>query len=123
LDKPLNITAQRIEEIYNWLKGKPCGAKALYDFLAYQGIQVADQDVAVVALTIDILNDVVKPEGNPKVIKNSLYALSKASEFFGLKLYPVKLSTTNYELRTNNYQALYGVVQGSCLSRFTRAIS
>ena len=42
-------------------------------------------------LTIDILNGVIKPEGNPEIIKNSLYALSKTSEFFGEKLYPVKI--------------------------------
>ncbi len=91
LEKPLNISQQRIEEIYNWLKGKPCGSKALYDFLTYQGVQVIEQDIAVLALTIDILNDVVRPEGNPEVIKNSLYALSRTAEFFGHKLYPVKL--------------------------------
>jgi len=98
LEKPLNISKERIEEIYNWLKGKPCGSKALYDFLNYKGLspqgtvpEVLEQDIAVMALTIDILNDVVKPEGNPQVIKNSLYALSKTSEFFGHKLYPVKM--------------------------------
>ena len=37
LEKPLNISKERIEEIYSWLKGKPCGSKALYDFLNYQG--------------------------------------------------------------------------------------
>ena len=92
LEKPLNISKKRIEEIYEWLKGKPCGSKALFDFLSYQGIRVGEQDIAVLALTIDILNEVVKPEGNPEVIKNSLYALSKASEFFGVKLYPVKIN-------------------------------
>ena len=108
LEKPLNISKQRIEEIYNWLQGKPCGAKALYEYLSYKGLSpkgtdpvlegtvpdTLEQDVAVLALTIDILNDVVKPEGNPEVIKNSLYALSKASEFFGHKLYPVKVDST-----------------------------
>ncbi|MBU2221113.1 MAG: hypothetical protein KJ722_00710, partial [Candidatus Omnitrophica bacterium] len=92
LEKPLKITSKRIEEIFNWLQGKPCGSKALYDFLSYQGIKVEEQDIAVLVLTVDILNDIIKPEGNPKVIKNSLYALSKAAEFFGLKLYPVKLT-------------------------------
>ncbi|MGE5197099.1 MAG: cysteine peptidase family C39 domain-containing protein, partial [Deltaproteobacteria bacterium] len=91
LEKPLNISKERIDQIYNWLQGRPCGSKALYDLLTYSGIQAAEQDIAVMALTIDILNNVTKPEGNPKVIKTSLYALSKASEFFGLKLYPVKL--------------------------------
>src|SRR3989338_7473069 len=92
LEKPLNISKARIEEIYQWLQGKPCGAKALYDFLTYKGIAVNEQDIAVLALTIDILNEVVKPEGNPEVIKNSLYALSRASEFFGEKLYAVKIN-------------------------------
>jgi len=87
LEKPLNISKQRIEEIFNWLKGRPCGAKALFEYLLYKGLSVQEQDIAVMALTIDILNDVVKPEGNPKVIKTSLYALSKASEFFGQKLW------------------------------------
>ena len=91
LEKPLNISAQRIEEIYNWLKGKPCGSKALYDFLNYKGAAVAEQDIAVMALTVDILNGVVKPEGSPKVIRNSLYALSRTSEFFDHKLYPVEI--------------------------------
>ncbi|MFA5725997.1 MAG: cysteine peptidase family C39 domain-containing protein, partial [Candidatus Omnitrophota bacterium] len=93
LDKPLKMSNQRIEELYNWLMGKPCGSKALYDFLSYKGVKAEEQDIAVFALTIDILNEVVKPEGNPEVIKNSLYALSKASEFFGLKLYPVKIES------------------------------
>ncbi|MDO8661654.1 MAG: cysteine peptidase family C39 domain-containing protein, partial [Candidatus Omnitrophota bacterium] len=91
LNKPLKMSNQRIDELYNWLLGKPCGSKALYDYLNYKGIQVEEQDIAVLALTIDILNDVVKPEGNPKVIKNSLYALSRTSAFFGAKLYPVSL--------------------------------
>ena len=48
-------------------------------------------DIAIMALTVDILNDVVKPEGNPKIIKNSLYALSQAAKFFGADLFPVKI--------------------------------
>ncbi|MDD5506428.1 MAG: cysteine peptidase family C39 domain-containing protein, partial [Candidatus Omnitrophica bacterium] len=98
LDKPLKMSNQRIEELYNWLMGKPCGSKALADFLNYKGVKAEEQDIAVFALTIDILNEVVKPEGNPEVIKNSLYALSKASEFFGLKLYPVKLTELSAKL-------------------------
>ncbi|MFA5345665.1 MAG: cysteine peptidase family C39 domain-containing protein, partial [Candidatus Omnitrophota bacterium] len=101
LDKPLEMSNQRIDELYNWLLGKPCGSKALYDYLNYKGVKVDEQDIAVVALTVDILNDVVKPEGNPKVIKNSLYALSQAAEFFGQKLYPAKLSANNYQLIAN----------------------
>ena len=91
LEKPLNLSRQRIEEIYKWLEGKPCGSKALYEFLNYKGMQVQEQDIAVMALTVDILNGVVQPVGNPEIIKNSLYALSKTSEFFGSKLYPVKI--------------------------------
>ncbi|MBL7081377.1 MAG: hypothetical protein ISS44_02250, partial [Candidatus Omnitrophica bacterium] len=93
LEKPLNLSKEKIEEIYEWLRGKPCGSKALYDFLRYKGVSVYEEDVAVLALSIDILNDVVKPEGEPEVIKNSLYALSQASDFFGHKLYPVKIET------------------------------
>ncbi|MDD2752715.1 MAG: cysteine peptidase family C39 domain-containing protein, partial [Candidatus Omnitrophica bacterium] len=93
LEKPLNISQGRIEEIYRWLIGKPCGTQALFDYLNYKGVTATDQDVAVTALTIDILNNVVKPEGDPKVIKNSLFALSKAAEFFGEKLTPVKLKS------------------------------
>ncbi|HNX80694.1 MAG TPA: cysteine peptidase family C39 domain-containing protein, partial [Candidatus Omnitrophota bacterium] len=92
LDKPLKISDQRIEEIFNWLLGRPCGAKALFDYLGYSGVQVVEQDIAVLALTIDILHGVVKPEGNPEVIKNSMFALSQASEFFGKKLYAVKIT-------------------------------
>ncbi|RPI00791.1 MAG: hypothetical protein EHM64_16670, partial [Ignavibacteriae bacterium] len=91
LDKPLKISNRRIDEIFNWLKGRTCGSKALSDFLNYQGIAAAEQDAAVFALTVDILNDVVKPVGNPEVIKNSLYALAKTSEFYGFKLNPVKI--------------------------------
>ncbi|MCX5711225.1 MAG: cysteine peptidase family C39 domain-containing protein [Candidatus Omnitrophica bacterium] len=98
LDKPLNISKARIEEIYNWLKGKPCGSKAIYDYLSYKGAQNTEQDVAVFALTVDILSDVVQPQGEPKVIKNSLYALARASEFFSHKLYAVKLTGPNTEL-------------------------
>ncbi|MDD5238021.1 MAG: cysteine peptidase family C39 domain-containing protein, partial [Candidatus Omnitrophica bacterium] len=93
LDKPLNISRERIEEIYNWLKGKPCGSKALFDYLTFKGAKTTEQDIAVMALTVDILNEVVKPVGSPKIIKNSLYALSKASEFFSHKLYPVKIDS------------------------------
>ena len=91
LDKPLKMSNQRIEEIFNWLKGRPCGTKALYDFLVYQGNKVEEQDIAIMALTVDILSEVVKPEGDPQVIKNSLFALSKTSEFYGIKTYPVKV--------------------------------
>ncbi|MCX5701159.1 MAG: cysteine peptidase family C39 domain-containing protein, partial [Candidatus Omnitrophica bacterium] len=98
LDKSINLSKERIEEIFNWLKGKPCGSKALYDYLRLKGAQVQEEDIAVLALTTDILNDVIKPEGSPEVIKNSLYALSRASESFGHKLYPVKLSAVSSQL-------------------------
>jgi len=75
LDKPLKMSNQRIDEIFEWLKGKPCGSKALYDYLNYAGNKVAEGDIAIMALTVDILHGVVKPEGSPKIIKNSLYAL------------------------------------------------
>ncbi|MCK9431242.1 MAG: cysteine peptidase family C39 domain-containing protein, partial [Candidatus Omnitrophica bacterium] len=97
LDKPLKMSNQKIEEITEWLKGKPCGSKALYDYLNYSGIKASESDIAIMALTVDILNDVVKPEGMPKVIKNSLYALSQAAKFFGKDLYPVKVKA-NMEL-------------------------
>ena len=90
LDKPLKMSNQRIDEITEWLKGKPCGSKALYEYLNYTGIQAAEGDIAIMALTVDILNDVVKPEGTPTIINNSLYALSQAAKFFGVNLYPVK---------------------------------
>ncbi|MCM8797116.1 MAG: cysteine peptidase family C39 domain-containing protein, partial [Candidatus Omnitrophica bacterium] len=99
LEKPLNISKKRIEEIYNWLQGKTCGSRALYDYLRYQGAQIEEQDLAVLALTTDILNDVVRPEGNPTVIKNSLYALSATAKFFGAELYPVKISTPTSEIQ------------------------
>ncbi|MGA2775811.1 MAG: cysteine peptidase family C39 domain-containing protein, partial [Candidatus Omnitrophota bacterium] len=95
LDKPLQMSNQKIEEIFDWLKGRPCGSKALYDFLVYQGNKVEEQDIAIMALTVDILSEIVKPEGNPQVIKNSLFALAKASEFFGSKLYPIKADLNN----------------------------
>ncbi|MCK9432235.1 MAG: hypothetical protein M0R00_04690, partial [Candidatus Omnitrophica bacterium] len=91
LDKPLKMSNQKIDEITEWLKGKPCGSKALADYLNYAGIKVAEGDVAIMALTVDILNDIIRPEGNPEVIKNSLYALSQSSKFFGADLYPVKI--------------------------------
>ncbi|MDP2928398.1 MAG: cysteine peptidase family C39 domain-containing protein, partial [Candidatus Omnitrophota bacterium] len=91
LDKPLKMSNQKIDEITEWLKGKPCGSKALYDYLNYSGIKAAEGDIAIMALTVDILNDVVKPEGKPEVIKNSLYALAQAAKFFGADLYPVKV--------------------------------
>ncbi len=96
LDKPLKLSSRRIEEIYNWLIGKPCGAKSLYDFLNYQGVKAQEQDIAVLALSIDIINGVVKPEGNPEIIKNSLFALAKVSEFFGSKLSPVKITNSDF---------------------------
>ncbi|PIP19016.1 MAG: hypothetical protein COX41_05160, partial [Candidatus Omnitrophica bacterium CG23_combo_of_CG06-09_8_20_14_all_41_10] len=101
LDKPLKMSNQKIEEIFQWLQGRPCGSKALFDYLNYTGSKVTEQDIAILALTIDILNDVVKPEGNPEVIKTSLYSLSKVSEFFGQKLYPVKLELNNLERKAD----------------------
>jgi len=97
LDKPLEMSNQRIDEITEWLKGKPCGSKALFDYLNYTGTPASEADIAIMALTIDILNDVTRPEGNPEVIKTSLYALSKTAEFFGQKLYPVKLDLAKFE--------------------------
>ncbi|MBN2830864.1 MAG: hypothetical protein JXL82_01105, partial [Candidatus Omnitrophica bacterium] len=92
LDKPLVMSNERIDEITEWLKGKPCGSQALYDYLTYSGIKVNEGDIAIMALTADIINEVVRPEGNPTVIKNSLYALSQASKFFGVDLIPVKIT-------------------------------
>ncbi|MDD5500975.1 MAG: cysteine peptidase family C39 domain-containing protein, partial [Candidatus Omnitrophica bacterium] len=89
------MSNQRIEELFEWLKGKPCGSKAIFDYLNYAGIKASEEDVAIMALTTDILNEVVRPEGNPKIIKNSLYALSQASKFFGLDLYPVKIEDSS----------------------------
>src|SRR3989338_2099248 len=94
LKEPLRMSQGRIEQIYNWLKGKPCGIKAFFDYLNMQGAKVEEQDVAVLALAVDILNDVVKPEGNPKIIKTSLFALAKTSEFFNHKLVPVKVNNS-----------------------------
>ena len=34
---PLKMSAARIEQIYQWLLGKPCGTKALYDYLKMRG--------------------------------------------------------------------------------------
>ncbi|MDD5409714.1 MAG: cysteine peptidase family C39 domain-containing protein, partial [Candidatus Omnitrophica bacterium] len=120
LDKPLNMSKQRIEEIYQWLQGRPCGSKALYDFLTYEGAQVAEQDIAVMALTVDILNNVVRPEGDPKVIKNSLYALSQASGFFGHKLYPVKIVLTNDAVDLNNLTPFVAHLKGDHYILVTR---
>jgi len=101
LDKPLEMSNQRVEEIFNWLQGRPCGSKALFDYLRFRSLNVAEQDVAVMALTTDILNGVVKPEGDPKVIKNSLYALSRAGEYFGSKLVPIKFELDLAKLEEN----------------------
>ncbi|MFH1442395.1 MAG: cysteine peptidase family C39 domain-containing protein, partial [Candidatus Omnitrophota bacterium] len=106
LEKPLKMSNRRIEEIYNWLIGKPCGAKALYDFLKYQGVEVSEQDISVLALTIDILNDVTKAEGNPEVIKSSLYSLAKTSEFFGHVLFPVKIASSPVAPRNDTFSHL-----------------
>src|SRR3989338_4019855 len=102
LKEPLKMSRERIEQIYNWLKGKPCGSKTLYDYLKIKGVTLEEQDIAVLALTIDILNGVVKPEGNTEVIKNSLYALSQASEFFGHKLYPVIIDFNSRTTQLSN---------------------
>ena len=32
LDKPLKMSNQRIEEIFDWLKGRPCGSKGFIRF-------------------------------------------------------------------------------------------
>ena len=92
LDKPLDISRDRIEEIHDWLRGRPCGTKALWDFLNYKGIYVRDGDIAALALTIDILNDLVEPEGDPEVIETSFYSLQQAAQYFGIDLYPIKLN-------------------------------
>ena len=97
LDKPLKMSNQKIDEIFQWLKGRPCGSNALFDYLNYTGSKATEQDIATLALTIDILNGVVKPEGNPEVIKTSLFALSKTSEFFGQKLYPLKIDLNSLD--------------------------
>ncbi|MDD5119843.1 MAG: cysteine peptidase family C39 domain-containing protein, partial [Candidatus Omnitrophica bacterium] len=94
LDKPLRMSNQRINEITEWLKGRPCGSKALYDYLNHSGVKAAEGDIAIMALTVDILNDVVRPEGRPEVIKSSLYALSEAAKFFKVNLFPVKVDSS-----------------------------
>ena len=73
-----------------------------FDYLKMQGAQAEEQDVAVLALAVDILNDVVKPEGNPKIIKTSLFALAKTSEFFNHKLVPVKLNNSINSINSIN---------------------
>jgi len=91
-DKPLTFSKERIEEIYNWLKGKPCGSLAIVDLLSYlKRARANEQDAAVLALTVDILHGVVVPQGAPKVIKNSLFALSKVAEFYGIAYFPAQV--------------------------------
>ncbi|MBU1125347.1 MAG: hypothetical protein KKC84_04925, partial [Candidatus Omnitrophica bacterium] len=102
LDKPLKLSKQRIEEIYNWLKERPCGAKALFEYLSFQSVVVSEQDLAVIALTSDIVNGIIKPEGNSEVVKNSLYALSQATQFYGLTLVPVQLDIKSIPLDSAN---------------------
>ncbi|MDD5566056.1 MAG: cysteine peptidase family C39 domain-containing protein, partial [Candidatus Omnitrophica bacterium] len=91
LNEPLQLSRDRIEEIYQWLQGKPCGSKTLFDLLALEGVPVLEQDIAVLALTVDILNNVVKPVGSPAIIKTSLFALAKTAQFFNVSMYAAKI--------------------------------
>ncbi|RJO64544.1 MAG: hypothetical protein C4540_03790, partial [Candidatus Omnitrophota bacterium] len=95
LNEPLEMSRERIEEIYQWLQGKPCGSKTLFDLLALEGVPALEQDVAVLALTVDILNNVVKPVGAPAVIKTSLFALSKTAQFFNIPMYAARIEDFN----------------------------
>ncbi|MDP8259876.1 MAG: ATP-binding protein, partial [Candidatus Gygaella obscura] len=90
-DKPIDLSSESIEQIYEWLKGKPCGSKALFEFLNYKEKPVIKDDIAVRALTVDILEGITKPVGNPKVIENSLYALQRTAEFFDINMVAIKI--------------------------------
>ncbi|MBU1125312.1 MAG: hypothetical protein KKC84_04750, partial [Candidatus Omnitrophica bacterium] len=91
LQKPLSLSKERIAEIMRWLQGRPCGTKALIDLLRYYQIPFAEEEVAALALAVDIFHGITILQGDPSQIKTSLYALGQAADFFGLKLSPVKI--------------------------------
>ncbi|MDD5044356.1 MAG: cysteine peptidase family C39 domain-containing protein, partial [Candidatus Omnitrophica bacterium] len=98
-EKPRKISKDKAEIAYNWLK-KPdtaaihCGIYVLYNLLTAYNKKVSLEQLANLVLTIDILSGTVDDDLydlEPQV-KSSIFALAKAAEYFGLKLYPIKAS-------------------------------
>ncbi|MCM8779528.1 MAG: cysteine peptidase family C39 domain-containing protein, partial [Candidatus Omnitrophica bacterium] len=99
-EKAKKISKDKLELAYKWLKDPEteaihCGIYVLYNLLTAYEKKVSLEQLANTVLLIDILSGTVddeiynlKPE-----VKSSLFALAKAAEYFGLKLYPVKISS------------------------------
>ncbi|MCM8801124.1 MAG: hypothetical protein NC912_03815, partial [Candidatus Omnitrophica bacterium] len=95
----LQLTTSHLKLLYEWLKKPetetaPCSVYVLYNLLKEKGIQVRVEELSTLLILIDTLvgNIDAKLTSN-SYFYNSLYALQKTAEYFGLKLYPVKIDS------------------------------
>ena len=94
IPKKTNLDKETITRLYSWLKKPatetvPCSAYTLYNLLQSYHKPVHPASVSSLLLFIDILLGNV--QSGQKTIYNSLYAMQKTAQYFGLNLYPAKI--------------------------------
>ena len=105
------LDLRQIKRIYNWLKDPktetvPCSAYVLYNLLKSFNISIPVEQLSSLLILIDILNgNITAPlatDEHPERIYNSIYAIQKTAQYFGLNLSAVKLPTADSQLLTSD---------------------
>ncbi|MDP1853265.1 MAG: cysteine peptidase family C39 domain-containing protein, partial [Candidatus Omnitrophota bacterium] len=92
-------TKDEIKSLVSWLKQPetetvPCSTYVLYNLLLAKNKEVKVEELSTLLILIDALSGNISPTNSFSIL-NSLYSLNKTAEYFGLELYPAKLSLNN----------------------------
>lgn len=72
-----------------------CGINALHRLFLMQGINIPQEELAIIAVTIDNINGTPAPKSSYGRLANSLYALYKTADYYGLRFYPAKINLSD----------------------------
>jgi len=97
---PVRLSKDKLERAYQWLRKNDtqaihCGIYVLYNLLRAYHKAVSLEHLANTVFLIDLLSATIDEdiEKAQPLVKSSLFALAKAAEYFGLKLYPAKVAS------------------------------
>jgi hypothetical protein len=95
MENPSQLSSEKINHIYDLLRKKPCGTQSLHDYLHLFGGRQSKSHVSSILFSIDLGENLENFESGlntkPEDLKNSLYAIEKASQLLGEPLEAVKL--------------------------------
>lgn len=127
-NQPFQISKSELKSLYKWLKDPrtetvPCSAYTVYHLLRSQGKQVSVEQLSSLLILIDVLVGNIafrikdqrlktkdQKTGNrftglpANRIYNSLYALQKTAEYFGLNLSAVQLNNSTNSINSNIFR-------------------